>query len=313
MFEYRSIGRPETLPPVVQFEEVLRVQGAGPFTLTGPTPQVIEYVGSEAGAVTVELPVFPAGAGWDTTGYLFVVINNGTGGGTVDVTSDGGTAPVQDGTGIAVGEARWYLWDGATPEYLCVATSGSGGGGSFVNPMANATYLQGEKTDTTPQNLVGVNSSDQAEIGSDQLPLRLKTNSAGGILQVAGTNRYTWSDSGFLPTNNNARTLGANGNFWLGLFNAGRLTAGLRQVSGNSPFSPSDTDFAVSLSTTMGVTVTLPNALTNGNRLLFIRNSPTSGANVTVSTTVVDFSGTLTPGQWVLVGANGVWYALAAG
>src|SRR5690606_36054603 len=134
------------------------------------------------------------------------------------------TAPVQNGTGIAVGEARWYLWDGSVPQYLNVANNASGGGGSFTNPMPNNTYLEGEDTSATAHDLVGVDGSDNVLLGNSAQQTRVRTSAAGLIIVVGGTNRYLVDDTALAPISDNARALGAPTTRWAGLYNSGLLS-----------------------------------------------------------------------------------------
>jgi hypothetical protein len=203
--------------------------GLGPFTPSA-SPQLFEYIGSDP-AVVVELPPSPLAGPPPTSGFLFAVANLGTGGATVVPEYLG--VPI-DATAIAIGEVRTYMWESVNLGYIRFAISQVPSGGGFVNPMPNATALQGLDTSAVARDLVVVTAGDVAVFGGAAIPTAVNTVAAGGSLQVNSVSRFSWSDVLFGPLQDAARTLGSAALRWLSVHVSSFLAIGTNPAATGS-------------------------------------------------------------------------------
>lgn len=170
MFRYfNTRDRSSVARAAYLYGSTLQETGAGPFTLPTDTndifPQWWAYVGTDPVVLTLAaIPTFGIGV----REWLLAVRNNGTGGATVDVMDDA-TATLL--VSLAEDEAALIGWDSALLRWQLIGTWSVAASSTFVNPMANNTYLSGEDTGATPRVLLGVTASDRAVLGDGVLPV----------------------------------------------------------------------------------------------------------------------------------------------
>lgn len=270
-FNLQPGGGSERSSGLASVGDATTATGPGPFVMDGMSNDghYFRYAGTDA--VDLTLPVYMSDAWW-SAGYLFAVVNVGSGGASVDVYDGNG---VSLGVTLGIGESAVFVhrFDG----HYDIAAIYQAGGSGFVNPMPNDSPLAGEDSGGTPVPIAVVTPANIVRIGGGTANTDVDALTAVR-LRVNGSNRV--EVSGSLVS---LLGVGARLNY--------------QTMAANAPIGASAC--IVNFTANSGI-VNLGNSVSG--RVVVIIYSGASG-NMTVNDAVT--GGTLAPGEWGLYFCTG--------